>query len=101
MLEDSPHSVCRVDHRAEVTDDECVEERPAYDHSRRKPAAEAPVQFVPFMSQSSMHGLVAEELRMCGWGPHTREASVWEACCWHSGDINMSWTVSCFGVLCG
>ena len=27
-------------------------------------------------------GPVAEELRMCGWGPYTREASVWEACQW-------------------
>ena len=24
---------------------------------------------------------------MCGWGPCTREASVWEACCWHRGAI--------------
>ena len=22
---------------------------------------------------------------MCGWGPCAREASVWEAYCWHSG----------------
>ena len=28
--------------------------------------------------------------RKCGWGPYAREASVWEACCWHSGVINMS-----------
>ena len=41
-----------------------------------------------------MYGPVAEELRMCGWGPYTREASVWEACCWCSGVINMSRTVS-------
>ena len=26
---------------------------------------------------------------MCGWGPYAREASVWEACCWYSGVINM------------
>ena len=26
---------------------------------------------------------------MCGWGPFAREASVWEACCWYSGVINM------------
>ena len=25
-----------------------------------------------------------------GWGPCAREASVWEACCWYSGVINMS-----------
>ena len=37
-----------------------------------------------------MYGPVAEELRMCGWGPCAREASVWEACCWYSGVINMS-----------
>ena len=30
------------------------------------------------------------KLRMCGWGPYTRKASVWEACCWHSGVISMS-----------
>ena len=24
---------------------------------------------------------------MCGWGPHAREASVWEACCWYSDVI--------------
>ena len=35
-------------------------------------------------------GPVAEELRMCGWGPYAREASVWVACCWCSGVINMS-----------
>ena len=37
-----------------------------------------------------MFGPVAEELRVCGWGLYrailyTREASVWEACCWYSG----------------
>ena len=31
---------------------------------------------------------------MCGWGPYAREASVWEACCRHSGVTIMSWTVS-------
>ena len=35
-----------------------------------------------------MSGPVAEELNMCGWGPYAREASVWEACCWHSGVLN-------------
>ena len=29
------------------------------------------------------------ELRMCGRGPYACEASVWEACCWYSGVINM------------
>ena len=37
-----------------------------------------------------MNGPVAEELRMCGWGPCARQASVWEVCCWYSGVINMS-----------
>ena len=32
-----------------------------------------------------MYGPGAEELRVCGWGPYAREASVWEACCWYSG----------------
>ena len=32
-----------------------------------------------------MYGPVAEELGMCGWVLYTREASVWEACCWYSG----------------
>ena len=41
-----------------------------------------------------MYGPVAEELRTCGWGSYTREASVWEACCWCSGVINVSLTVS-------
>ena len=27
-------------------------------------------------------------------GPCTREASVWEPCCWYSGVINMAWAVS-------
>ena len=26
---------------------------------------------------------------MRGWGPYAREASVWEACCRHSGAMNM------------
>ena len=33
---------------------------------------------------------------MCGWGPYTREASVWEACCWCSDVINMSWEACCW-----
>ena len=37
-----------------------------------------------------MCGTVAEELRMCGWGRYTREASVRDACCLYSGVINMS-----------
>ena len=32
------------------------------------------------------------KLRGCGGGPYTREASVWEACCWCSGVKEMSCT---------
>ena len=38
----------------------------------------------------TMCGPVAVELRMHGWGPHTREASVLLACCWYNGVTNTS-----------
>jgi hypothetical protein len=38
-----------------------------------------------------MYGPVADQLRMCGWGPYAREASVWEACCWYSGLTSERW----------
>ena len=44
----------------------------------------------PVGCHSYLCGPVAGELRMCGWGPYAREASVWGACCWCSGVINMS-----------
>ena len=52
------------------------------------PAARAAARTIAPRAPTRM--TVAEELRMCGWGPYTREASVWEACCWYSGVINTS-----------
>ena len=44
----------------------------------------------PDLPQRNAAEPAAEKRRMCGSGTCAREASVWEACCWYSGVINMS-----------
>ena len=73
----------------------CAECQQHLDHLRllsvHRPEQRAPAVPAVQLCSAATKGIgLQQELRMCGWGPCTREASVWEACCWYSGVISMS-----------